>query len=172
MMRLRPEWAWTRRGTVAVAMALAALWVGSYRLDPRYDGVRICGGLHVGAFEGELWIYNTDSPYQGGIIEIVNPGSKPYSRATWCDLPIYLRHFRWPDGLTVWSIGVPFSVPLLPAFMIIEARHFFRLARRARQRRRCGSGLCAQCGYDLRASPTRCPECGTVCGDQGILCRL
>ncbi len=48
-------------------------------------------------------------------------------------------------GLTV--AFLPWSLPLLGA---------------VRRRRRRLTGKCFACGYDLRASPARCPECGAV----------
>jgi hypothetical protein len=49
---------------------------------------------------------------------------------------------------------------LMPVGIIIGLRSAF-MAPAAESRRRFPEGHCQKCGYDLRATPDRCPECGS-----------
>jgi hypothetical protein len=54
-------------------------------------------------------------------------------------------------------------VPHWAAAVTLAALPTCRLAPLIRRcRGRCRTGHCPTCGYDLRASPERCPECGTA----------
>lgn len=58
------------------------------------------------------------------------------------------------------AVVVPVVYPLVLAALLPCAM----LAAWLRRRRRAAKGHCQECGYDLRASPDRCPECGTAAG--------
>ncbi|HEX4793012.1 MAG TPA: hypothetical protein VH370_04425, partial [Humisphaera sp.] len=66
-------------------------------------------------------------------------------------------HWRWTPVRQRLIIGVPFwfAVILFGVLPAIRVRQW-RAARKQTNR------LCSTCGYDLRASPNKCPECGTV----------
>jgi hypothetical protein len=57
-----------------------------------------------------------------------------------------------------WGAVVPYW--LVAAFSL--ACPLIQTTSRLRHARRPKGSLCPACGYDLRATPDRCPECGTT----------
>ncbi|HEY8667490.1 MAG TPA: hypothetical protein VIL86_12545 [Tepidisphaeraceae bacterium] len=89
------------------------------------------------------------------------PDRKPNNVARWLGFGAaqwaYSKSFTFTitkgAGITLplWFPGLLFAI--LPAIW---------LRRRRIERKRNRVGFCKTCGYDLRATPLRCPECGTI----------
>ncbi len=65
--------------------------------------------------------------------------------------------YFWSLHIRYWMLVVVFAV--LPLVRTIPLRRRFLKRRASRRSRR---GQCGRCGYDLRATPLQCPECGTA----------
>ena len=66
-----------------------------------------------------------------------------------------------PLGNGGWMNRNAVSIPYWSLFAVTTAIMVFTTWRWLRTRRRQQRGFCSVCGYDLRATPERCPECGT-----------
>lgn len=86
----------------------------------------------------------------GACDAVVDPAQFPALREEW--------HRRLDVAVFSVRLGsITAATLVLPASWLV-ARFVGRARRRSRSRR----GLCPNCSYDLRASPERCPECGTA----------
>ena len=133
--------------TQRAAGALDGTWVVEMpefgRIDVRSDGARIASLTTNGYAppRGRLGFSNFTVP--GPSLVFGTPGGGGIARCS------------------VVSSG--FGVPLWFLLVLTAALPSVAVVWNLRQRRRAARfGLCAACGYDLRASPDRCPECGTI----------
>lgn len=70
-------------------------------------------------------------------------------------LGVHFGGHNGPNG-SLWNLVVPHAYAAA-ALLPLPAWWVFAMSRDRRRRR---AGLCRKCGYDLRSSPERCPECG------------
>jgi hypothetical protein len=159
--------------SLALAVATAALSVWSnYAKWERLEVAR-CEVTELLDDNGRAYL--ADERYRGVLFESgsvvlyrlwgrVNAGPKSHWEF---NERVVGRNLREP-GQLVWAasesgpayaeVGVR-SWVVIAAFSIVPVWWTIVVIRRARRDRR---GLCSQCGYDLRATPDRCPECGAV----------
>ena len=69
---------------------------------------------------------------------------------------------RGPSNTSTNLSETRISIPHAYLLIVFAALPAIRVYRRLRRRRLALVGHCRVCGYDLRATPDRCPECGTV----------
>lgn len=153
--------------SLLLCLATVVLWVRSYE----HGDVVIWRGTAWVALCGGEWTFGYRSPKSDDIWKehAIDHFTLPSDRHGVRRLPFYLRTFnaveeerpfRWCSSryhptfnaeCPTWFVFSLFAcLPL--------SRGSWRLWRRTKHR----NGHCPACGYDLRATPDRCPECGTV----------
>jgi hypothetical protein len=169
-----------------VVLTIRSLWVAEYVVrSAEYSYVADEGQLQIllGSMRGvtSVRIHRYHAPHDRQI-QAVRRRNGPVDFVTWQHVAIStpspswpaVRGFEWsseqapipqygnPPTSEVWrttTVSIPnWSILALLAGPLVIAG--IRWRRRRWIARQNAKGLCVKCGYDLRATPERCPECG------------
>ena len=151
--------------SLLLCVAAAALWVWSYwAADMVYRGDPFPGREQETDLVRLSYVYSG----RGGLVFSRGGGGPADTfgglghRQYRADATAYAQGrnhrlgFAFRSGTGFIDVVVPHACVALPAAVLPLARLVRRKRRLDGERR----GLCPSCGYDLRATPGRCPECG------------
>ena len=176
-----PDWKFdvgTRLSMVGGIFA-AGIWAISYWrgcvLEKRVASRSTLFLIHVACGRVEVALVDPQGPSVWRASSISNPMGISLERKP--------RAIGYRDELLGFGIWLPnrptkmraidFSIPFWFVFGLCVLRPALRLRRQLRRHRRQSANLCIRCGYDLHATPERCPECGDMaaksldCGTSG-----
>ena len=172
--------------SLLLCVAMAALWVRSYSVFDRlthYDSHRPGGhyedkSLYIALGRGSLYVERSfrrserrpppgfTSTYWSRLTINHEGGHSDYEGRRWDSALAGFRLQRGsftPDQARSVDMYYAFTlvgIPLWSVVLLTPVLPSVRLTRHVWHRRR-SQGYCPRCGYDLRATPDRCPECGT-----------
>ena len=145
--------------TIAVCLLLAtclAAWVRSY--VPGELIVRTDRGSLIFMVAHSQWA-QAESQDPASFIDRLRSGDPRDPPKDWRFLGFeFFRLSYSPVRYGYFAIGIPFWAICLP----LAVGAAWGIARWRRQRDWKSGGKCRKCGYDLRESPDRCPECGAA----------
>ena len=145
--------------SLVLGRVIVFIWIYSHFSTPFF---RICVPpryeLSVEVHKGSMsWYWSRDRVYESLSTEAIvsNLRSGGYLRK-------YFQvnrsgFFLFAPGGHGWLFAPAWSALLLSLILPLA-----RIGVHRHARRRARAGRCHTCGYDLRATPDRCPECGTV----------
>jgi hypothetical protein len=165
--------------SLLLGVAVVALWVRSYfradtlrRVyvpDRQRHGIIFQASFNRGVARLTRYDLRYSGPPADDLTPMLRPGipswSSRKSRPTATTAERWLLAFSYDDGTA--SPGTAFPervravvVPLWTFAILFAAPPAVVLRRRLCRCRATAAELCPTCGYDLRATPGRCPECG------------
>ncbi|HEY7118321.1 MAG TPA: hypothetical protein VH475_17160 [Tepidisphaeraceae bacterium] len=156
--------------SLLLCLALGALWLRSYRTVDAWgwsSGKRV---IQCGLASGRLRLDTTRLGDEGGDWGAPSLAHSRYPAAEdppTRRLPATLRNLGFAMEHRVEGRNYESRLVLAPLWAVCLmlcalAVGLSRAARRSLRTERRRSGLCVNCGFDLRATPERCPECGTI----------
>jgi len=164
-----------RRLSIVCGVLLAACAALGLRGRWRIDDVSFTAGgsrYEVAVLGGEVRLLRIDTFADPAPPSFTTVVRTPKTQGDWALTPVppipsrVARHagFSWGTmtlGVAGTTSPVRFAtLPLSHACVVLACPLVFLLGGALRRRYRHAAGRCPACGYDLRASPAGCPECG------------